>query len=239
MLLGGAAASRPGTGLAQQTQAAHPPIVGFLNTVPVRINPVFREIVAELGRLGWVEGKTATFDVREVAADLSDVQALAIELANRPVTLILAGAPAVAAAQRATRTIPIIGNADDMKASGFVSNIARPGGNTTGVSIFASELDVKRLALLTELVPTARRIAVLTESKAGPSMAQLDAAARELRIELVVAEARNGNEIDPALDSIVASRVEAVNVLASAVFFRGRKGIIARMEAARLPAIYQ
>jgi putative ABC transport system substrate-binding protein len=70
-------------------------------------------------------------------------------------------------------------------------------------------------------------------------VAQLDAAARELRIELVVAEARNGNEIDPALDSIVASRVEAVNVLASVVFHSARKEIIARMEAARLPAIYQ
>jgi len=236
-LFGAAAASRPGTALAQQTQAGHPPIIGWL--LVQRPNPIFHEIIAELARLGWVEGKTVTYDVRVATADMSDLHALAAELVNRPVTLILAEPTSIAAAQRATRTIPIIGLANDMKASGFVSNIARPGGNTTGISIFGSELDVKRLELLAELVPTARRIAVLTESKTGPSMARLDAAARELRIELVVVEARNEDEIDPALDSIVVSGVEAVNVLVSAVFHRGRKGIIARMEAARLPAIYQ
>jgi putative ABC transport system substrate-binding protein len=236
-LLGAVAATRPETVLAQQTQAGHLPIIGSLLFSPG--NPAKVALDAELERLGWVEGKTAIYDVRVVPPDLSGLQTLANELASRPVTLIITGAPGITAAQRATRTIPIIGIADDMKANGFVSNIARPGGNTTGVSIFAPELDVKRLALLTELVPTARRIAVLTESKAGPSMARLDAAARELRIELVVAEARNGDEIGPALDSIVVSRVEAVNVLAAGVFNTGRKGIVARMNAERLPAIYQ
>jgi putative ABC transport system substrate-binding protein len=99
-------------------------------------NPVQDADVAELARLGWAEGKTVIYDVREVAADLSGLQALATELVNRPVTLIQAGGPA--AAQRATRTIPIIAMADDLKASGLVSNIAHPGGNATGVSIFTS-----------------------------------------------------------------------------------------------------
>src|SRR5262245_45100029 len=183
VLVGGAAASRPGVVLAQPAQGSqHPPIVGWLGSVPMRPNPIGDEIVAELARLGWIEGKTVTYDVRDAPSDLSKLPAIAAELANRPVTIILAPAPpAAAAAQRATRTIPIIALADDMKAMGSVSNIARPGGNATGVSIFASELDVKRLALLAEMLPAARRIAVLTDSKAGPSMARLDAAVRELR----------------------------------------------------------
>jgi putative tryptophan/tyrosine transport system substrate-binding protein len=241
VLLGGAAASRSGAVLAQSAQGTpQPPIVGWLTSVPMRPNPIGDAISAELARLGWVEGKTVTYDVREAPPDMSKLPAIAAELANRPVTIILAPAPpAAAAAQRATRTIPIIALADDVQASGLVSSIARPGANTTGVSIFASELDVKRLALLAELVPAARRIAVVTDSKVGPSMAQLDAAARKLRVELVVVEARNKGEIGPALEAIVASRVEAVNVLASVIFHGGRKTIVARMEAARLPAIYQ
>lgn len=206
----------------------------------MRPNPIIDAIAAELARLGWVEGKTVTYDVRDPPSDLSKLPAIAAELANRPVTAILASSPpAAAAAQRATRTIPIIALADDMQASGLVPSLAHPGANTTGVSIFASELDVKRLALLVELVPAARRIAVLTDSKVHPSMARLDAAARERRVELVVVEARNEGEIGPALDSIAASRVEAVNVLASVIFHGGRKTIVPRLVAARLPAIYQ
>jgi putative ABC transport system substrate-binding protein len=241
MLLAGAAVSPPGKVLAQPAQGTqHHPIIGWLMSVPMRPNPIGDEIASELVRLGWIESKTTTYDVRDAPSDLSQLPAIAAELANRPVTVILAPSPpGAAAAQRATRTIPIIALADDMQASGLVPNIARPGANTTGVSIFASELDVKRLALLAELVPTARRIAVLTESKIGPPMAKLETAARELRIELVVVEARNEGEVGQALDVIVRSRVQAVNVLASVIFHGVRKTIVPRLEAADLPAIYQ
>jgi putative tryptophan/tyrosine transport system substrate-binding protein len=241
MLLAGVAISRPRKVLAQPAQGTqHHPIIGWLGSVPMRPNPIGDEIAAELVRLGWIEGKTATYDVRHAPSDLSKLPAIAAELANRPVTVILAPSPlGAAAAQRATRTIPIIALADDMQASDLVASISRPGANTTGVSIFASELNVKRLALLVELVPTARRIAVLTESKTGPSMAQLETAARELRVELVVVEARNSGEIDRALDAIARSSVQAVNVLASVIFHGVRKTIVPWLEAAGLPAIYQ
>ena len=156
--------------------------------------------------------------MRDAAGDLARLPALAAELVARPVDIIVAPAPAAAlAAQRATRTIPIIALADDMQASGLVDGLAHPGGNTTGVSIFASELDAKQLALLVELVPKARRIAAMAESLAGPSVPQLHAAARDLGIELVMVEARSEAEIGPALDAVAAAAVDAVNVLGSVV----------------------
>jgi putative tryptophan/tyrosine transport system substrate-binding protein len=239
-LVGGAAAGRSGTAFAQPAQGTRTPVIGWLMAVQMRPNPISDEIIGELARLGWVDGKTIAYDLRDAPSDLSKLPAIAAELAARPVTAIVAPAPpAAAAAQRATLTIPIIALADDMQASGLVASIARPGANTTGVSIFASELDAKRLELLAELVPAARRIAVLTDSKTSSSMPRLSVAARELRLDLIVVEARNEAEIGPALDSIATVRVDAVNVLASVIFHAARKAICARMEAVRLPAIYQ
>ncbi len=238
-MLVGAAAGSPLNAFGQPTSQGGP-IVGWIVPVQIRPNPIGEEIVAELARLGWINGKTITLDVRDPPPDPSQIPRIAAELVARPVGLILAPAPpAAAAAQRATHTIPIVALADDMQASGLVSNIARPGGNTTGVSIFASELDAKRLALLAELVPSAHRIAVLSEAKTGPTMTQLQAAAQDLHISLEVVEARNEDQIDPALDAIVASRVDAVNVLASVFFHAARRRIVGRLETARLPAIYQ
>jgi len=181
-MLVGAAGSAPLKALGQPT-SQRLPVVGWLQALQVRPNPIGDEIAAELGRLGWVNGKNVTYEVRGPPSDLSLLPRMAAELAALPVTLILAGSPlSAAAAQGATKTIPIVALADDMQARGLVSNIARPSGNTTGVSIFASELDAKRLALLVELVPSARRVAVLTASKADPTMLQLQVAARELKI---------------------------------------------------------
>src|SRR5260370_18021411 len=77
--------------------------------------------------------------------------------------VLTGGAPVARVAQKATRTIPIVATADDLVLSGLVSSLAHPGGNTTGVSILATELDSKRLELLTELVPAARHIAALAD----------------------------------------------------------------------------
>jgi putative ABC transport system substrate-binding protein len=99
------------------------------------------------------------------------------------------------AAQRATQTIPIVGMTDDMVGSGLAASPARPGGNTTGVSILAPELNVKRLEVLHEFVPQARRIAVLADPNTISTRAQLTSAARDLGVELVVFEARNPAEI--------------------------------------------
>ena len=162
-------------------------IVGYLAYQAPGLNPIRDEIIAEMRPLGWIENKTITYDSRYASGDAARLPAMAAELVARPVDLILApNRPAAVAAQAATRTIPIVTFDDDMLASGLVASFAHPGGNTTGVSIFASELDAKRLDLLTELMPKARRIAGLADSLSGPSVPQVMAAARKLGVELVM-----------------------------------------------------
>jgi putative ABC transport system substrate-binding protein len=107
------------------------------------------------------------------------------------------------------------------------------------VSILASELNVKRLEILHEFVPQARRIAALADSTTISTRVQLASAARELNVELVPFEAGSPDELGRALDAIAATKIEAVNVLASPLLQVSRPQIIARMRDHGLPAIYQ
>jgi putative ABC transport system substrate-binding protein len=139
-LLGGMAAW-PLAARAQQGT----PVVGVL-----RVNPKGSEIFAEPFRrymqaAGWVEGHNVRYDFVWADMRIERIPALASELVARNVDLIVTfGDPAIRAVQQATPRIPIVGMADDLVASGLVASMARPGGNTTGVSILASELDVKK-----------------------------------------------------------------------------------------------
>jgi putative ABC transport system substrate-binding protein len=126
-----------------------------------------------------------------------------------------------------------------MVGSGLAASMPRPGGNTTGVSILASELDVKRLEILHEYVPQARRIAVLGDPTTISTRPQLVSGARDLGVELVWFEAGDSKELGRALDAIATANVEAVNVLASPVLNNFHRPIVERLRDARLPAIYQ
>lgn len=237
LLLGAATLVAPAD---THAQASRKPVVGWLVAGRSGGSPITDAVVAELSRLGWIDGQTVTYTWRIAESDPARIPALAAELVARKVDLIIAPSPPAAqAAQRATATIPIIALADDMQGSGFVRSLAHPGGNMTGVSILASELDAKRLALLVEMVPTARRVAALADSKDGPSLPQLSTVARELSLDLRIYEARSADEIGPALDAIAAASVDAVNVLASVILHNARDIVMARIAAARLPAIYQ
>jgi putative ABC transport system substrate-binding protein len=166
----------------------------------------------------------------------------AADFAKGQVDVILAlGEYAIRPAQRATATIPILASADDMVGSGFVNSLARPGGNTTGISILATELDGKRQEILTEAVPGLRRIAVLADSKitALPQLKALQEAARERGVDLSIHQITRPEEIAAAIDAAKASDVAALNVLASPVLARSRPIIMQRVAALRLPTIYQ
>jgi putative ABC transport system substrate-binding protein len=145
------------------------------------------------------------------------------------------------AAQKATRTIPIVSVADDLVLSGLVSSLAHPGGNTTGISILATELDGKRQELLIELVPTVRRIAALADPRdtAPEQLRALQDAARERGIELSTHIASTPEGIVAALYDAKASGAQALNVLASGLFNLNQQLIIERTGIFRLPAIYQ
>jgi putative ABC transport system substrate-binding protein len=227
--------------LAARAQQSRLPVVGVLRPNRKDVLETFAEPFRRyMKAVGWEEGRNIRFLFVWTEARSERAGALAGELVAQNVDLIITfGDPAIRAAQRATQTIPIIGMTDDMIGSGLAASLARPGGNTTGVSILASELDVKRLEVLHEFVPQARRIAVLADPTTISTRAQLASAARELAVELVPFEAGSPDELGRALDAIAGAKAEAVNVLASPFLQVSRPQIITRMRELRLPAIYQ
>jgi ABC-type uncharacterized transport system substrate-binding protein len=194
----------------------------------------------DLQALGWEPERDFRLLVRWSNGANQELPRLAAELAAHPVELLVAaGDQAVIAAQRATRAIPIVGICDDMVGSKLVASMARPGGNTTGISILASELNVKRLELLHEIVPRASRIGVLADPTTIATGPQLESAARALDIALVTARAAEGEEVGRALGELAGAEVGAVNVLASPILDEQRGSIIEQLNRARLPAIFQ
>jgi putative tryptophan/tyrosine transport system substrate-binding protein len=152
--------------LAAHAQQGDLPLIGVLRPNPKDVGESFAEPFRRyMKAIGWEEGRNVRFLFVWMEARNERAPVLAGELVAQNVNLIIPfGDPAIGAVQRATHTVPIVGMTDDMVGSGLVMSLARPGHNTTGVSILASELDVKRLELLHEFVPQARRIAVLADS---------------------------------------------------------------------------
>src|SRR5262245_59223510 len=129
-----------------------------------------------LSELGWIEGRTVAFEVRQAEGRRERLPDLASDLVRSGVDIIIAEAPAaIRAARQATTTIPIvmIWGGPDLVQSGIIASYARPGGNTTGVDMMLFGLDAKRLDLLHQAVPSARKIAVLTPDRLPGNVVQL------------------------------------------------------------------
>jgi putative ABC transport system substrate-binding protein len=145
------------------------------------------------------------------------------------------------ALQQLTRTIPLIGMTEDMVGEGLVASLARPGGNTTGISLLSPELDGKRQEILIEAVPGLRRVALLADTNITrpPHLDALQSAARAGGVEPSVLGIANPEGISAAIDKAKKLGVQALNVLASPLFFVHRRTVIECAAAVRLPAIYQ
>jgi putative ABC transport system substrate-binding protein len=196
----------------------------------------------EMRRLGFVEGENLLADEHGYGLHIEELAQHASELVRSQVDVIVcAGVAPVRAAQQATKTIPIVGNADDLVASGLVRSLAHPEGNTTGFSILATELDGKRLEILMETVPGARKMAVLTDGRTTlpQQLEMLQEAARTRGIDLLVCQAAKPEEIAGAIEAAKNSGTEALNVLSSGLLFNGRQIIMERVAALRIPTIYQ
>jgi putative tryptophan/tyrosine transport system substrate-binding protein len=237
-LVGAAAVSPLGV---QAQEAGRTYRVGGVSISP-RTSPFFVAAFDELRRLGFVEGQNLAVDWRSYGPSVDLIPKFVTELVNVKVDVIYATAePAIRAAQRATATIPIVGVTNDMVGAGLVVSLARPGGNTTGVSILATELNGKRQDLLIEAVPGLRRMAALADSNENAS-AQLQAlqdAARARGVELSIYRIARPEEISAAIDAAQASGAAALNLLGSAILYGNRQIIIQRVAALQLPAIYQ
>ena len=196
----------------------------------------------EVQQFGFIEGQNLTIDSRSYGQHIELLSRYAEELFAIPADVIVAaGDPAIRLAQQATKTIPILAFTDDMVGSGFVSSLAKPGGNTTGVTLLATELDGKRQALLIEAVPGLRRMAALADTNTTASrwLEALQDTARTRGVELSIHRVSKSDEIAPAIDAAKKSEAGALNVLASPLLFANRQVVIERAAGLRLPAIYQ
>jgi putative ABC transport system substrate-binding protein len=239
LLAGGAAAAWPFAARGQEPGRTYR--LGVLHQLP-RTASQFARLFDGLRRQGFIEGRNLAVDPRGFGSSAQQYQERVMEMVQSGANVIFVGGDAaMRAAQEATGTVPIIGVADDMVGSGLAASLARPGGNVTGFSILATELDGKRQDLLMELVPDARQMAVLFDP-ATKSLVQLGGmvdAARLRGIEVSTHSASKVEEIVPAVDAAHAAGASALNVLASVVLNANRRVIFERAAHLRMPAIYQ
>jgi len=191
--------------------------------------------------LGDVDGKNIVIDSRHADGRADRLPDLAAELVRLKVDLILAmNNPGIAAAQRATKTIPIVMvGATDPVGSGFVASLARPGGNITGLSSQFAETGGKRLQLLREAVPNVSQIAILwdpTEPGRREEVSVIEAAAPTLGVRLRLFEARSPNDIGGAFASMTRAGAGAVIVQGTSMLFSQRTQIAEHAIRSRLPS---
>jgi putative ABC transport system substrate-binding protein len=216
--------------------------IGILVTSP-RAADINVDFIDELGKLGYVEEKNLVILEQGFGKGREQFPTLARQFVEAKVDAIVAmsGAVAIQAAQAATESIPIIGIADDMVLEGHVRSIANHGGNTTGLSILAAQLDGKRQEILMELLPDARRMAIVYDAAfhLPGQREELEAQARARNVELSIHAARQPEDFGPALEACKAAGAEAVNFLASPLFSTAyRKAIFAKTLSLGLPATH-
>jgi len=239
-LLGGSAAAWPLAARGQQPI----PVIGIL-AAPA---PPYAENVSAirhgLNEIGFVEGRNVAIEFRWAEGQIDRLPALAADLVNRQVAVIVAmgGTAPLAAAQNATSTIPIVFHmgADPVRL-GFVKSLNRPGGNVTGISLLQVALAAKRLEVLRELVPAAKTIGLLTNptnSNVEIVVPDLHATAGALGLRIVIGYASSQSDVDGAFQSLVRSGVQALLVDADAVLFSRLQQIIATAARHSVPAMY-
>jgi putative ABC transport system substrate-binding protein len=216
--------------------------LGLLVGVP-RDAPINVAASDELRRRGFIEGQNLTVEYRNYGLHPDRISEYAAELVKAGVDVIIAAGSheTIRAAQQATKTIPIVGLAEDLVGSGLVRSMARPNGNTTGVSVLATTLDSKRQEILIEAVPGLRRMALLVDTNSIPvsEIEALQEVARAHNIELSIHLVAKGEEIAAAIDAAKASGATALNLTASPLFYNNRQLILDRVAALRLPTIYE
>ena len=214
--------------------------LGILTGAP-RAAPRMAAFFDELKVFGFVEGQN--LNVVAGGFDLHDDQfaGVAATLAKAAPDAVFCVSDAATRVMELAHPVPIVALSTDLVAAGLVRSLARPGGNITGVSILGSELDGKRLEILMQAVPSARRIAVLADPRVTPpaELKALDNAARARGIELVTFTAGAPEEIAPVMDKAKASGAAALNVLTAPLFSFNRRIVIERAAALTLPAIYE
>jgi putative ABC transport system substrate-binding protein len=196
-----------------------------------------------LSDLGHVEGRTVVFAPRYAAGSAERLPALARELTQLNVRVIVTGGSvATRAAIGATTTIPIVtATGDDPVAAGIATSLARPGGNVTGVTSISDDLDAKRLALLREVMPKLSRLAVLWRADnpvSGRRAQAVEPVAQSMTLDLRRHAIQSGDELPRAFAAMTQERAGAVFVIAGPQLFPDRERIAALALKHRLPSMH-
>ncbi len=227
---------------AQQPARVHR--IGILLSGPIsprmHLVEAFRQ---DLRELGYAEGHNIALVIRSAEQGPEQLPDRAAELVRLNVDVIVAVAtPAVQAAQQATRKIPIVMvSVVDPVATGFVASLARPGGNTTGLSILSAELSGKRLQLLKEVVRGVSRVAVLWNPTNPSTVLQIGptkVAAKALGVRLQPLEVRGPQDLESAFQAATRGRAGALIALDDSLFYGERTRVVALAAKSRLPAMY-
>jgi putative tryptophan/tyrosine transport system substrate-binding protein len=229
---------------AEAQQPTKVPRIGFLGGGSASANAgrieAFRQGLRELG---YLEGKNLVIEQRWAEGKLDRLPALAAELVRLKVDIIVSAGPTVTrVAKEATVTIPIVmGFDDDPVGSGFVTSLARPGGNITGLSALSPELSGKQLELLKEIVPKLSRVAVVgssTHPGTVQSIKEMELAAGAFKVQLQNIDVLDPKDLETAFGAASKGNADAVLVLTSVVTNSHRKQIVELAVKNRLPAIY-
>ena len=236
-LLGGAAAW-PLAAHAQQTGKT--PRVGYIRAGTPNNDPFREEFVRGMRDLGYVEGRNIAFEFRHYGDDVGSMASRISDLLRAKVDIIVAGGTTtVRAAQAATQTIPIVMIAAD-PLSGLIVSLARPGGNTTGLALLSTELTVKRLELLKEVMPQAARIAILQHPGNrlhSVFIDEIQPTANSLAFTYRIFEANRSEDFERSFASMREWSADAVVVLDDPAFVSYRAVMTESAARHRLPLI--
>ena len=212
--------------------ASAPPTPAMLNA--------FRDGMRERG---YIEGQNLSIEVRWPQGTFEHDPSPVAELVNSNVDVIVAWAtPAVIAVRRATSTIPIVMVVGDPVGSGFIASLARPGGNITGLSNIAVDLNAKLMELFVELVPGMKRVGVVGNPNNPGSTAMLretENAVRKLNIQVEVVDAQTSDEFERAFAQLRAKSVDGAVLLADPTVIEHSRRIAELAQSARLPTAFQ
>jgi putative ABC transport system substrate-binding protein len=236
----GSAAAWPVVTRAQQSTI---PLIGWLSAQSADDNYNTVPFLQGLKEAGYVEGQNVAIEYRQAENQYDRLPALAADLVRCRVAVIVAtGSPATRAAKAATATIPIVFvTGGDPVALGLVASLNRPGANVTGIATLSIELAPKQLQLLRELIPDAAVFGVLADPAfpTTPStVANLQASARTLGLQLIVVEARTNSDLETAFATFQQRRVGAVLVSQSTFYLRSREQLTALAAHHAVPAIF-
>src|SRR5258706_1490458 len=238
-LFGGAAAAWRLAALAQQ--AGKLPTIGFLGADASAFGPWTAAFVAHLRELGWIEGRTIAIEYRWSQGRTERYAEIAAEFVRLKVDVIVTVGSAVPTVKQATAVIPIVFAVGiDPVGSGLVANLAKPGGNVTGLSLQATNLAGKRIEFLREVLPQLRRLAIIFNvgnDHTVLEMGETHAAARTLGLEVAPLEIRRAEDIVPAFES-VKGQADGPYFRVAQLVVANRTRLLTSALGARLPTIF-